>query len=140
MKDFLNGLKFWRRPLFLLALCVTSVFVMVTAPTAMLWGPAIPMVIASGVLAGFDIYGHLAERHFQMKKLDPNSGGNYKKELRRLQRLRRSKVREAFAYKGYGSGKIYVREALELEKQIEAHKNGDEYPAKEPARVGRSRY
>lgn len=140
MKYFFNGLKFWKRPLILFAVCGVSTFVMVTATTAMLWGPAIPMVIISGVLGGFDIYGHLAERHFQMKKLGPNAEGNYKKELKRLQRLRRSKVREAFSYKNYGSGNHYMKEALELEKQVEAHKNGEEYPPKAPARVGRSRY
>lgn len=140
MKDFLNGLKFWRRPLFLFTVCGVSAFLVVTSTTAIIWGPAMPLTIIAGVLGCFDIYHHLAERHFQMKKLGPNTEENYKKELKRLQRLRRSKVREAFSYKNYGSGNIYMKEALELEKQIEAHKNGEEYPPKEPARVGRARY
>lgn len=137
MGDFLKGLNFWKRPLILFAVFGVSGFLVFTSATAIIWGPAIPVTIIAGTLCGFDIYGHLAERHFQIKKLGPNAEENYKKELRRLERLRRAKVREAFSYQNYGSGKGYLREALELERRIEAHKNGEEYPPKEAGRVGR---
>lgn len=130
MKDFFKGLKFWRRPLILVAVFGVSAFLLITSGNAAIWGPAIPIMIIAGVLAGFDIYNHLAERHFLMKKLGPNTEENYKKELKSLQRQRRRKVREAFSYKNYGSGNHYISEALELDKKIEAHKNGEEYPPK----------
>lgn len=137
MKGFLSGLKFWWRPLALFTLFWVSGFIMITASAATLWGPAIPITIIAGVLCGIDIYGHLAERHYLQQKSGPNSEVNYKKELRRLERLHKKKVRESFAYKNYGSGKTYHREALELEKRIEAHKNGDEYPTKVQGRTSR---
>ena len=139
MKGFLNWLNFWKRPLILVAVTGVAGFVMFTATSAALWGPAIPITIAAGVFAGFDIHYHLAERFFRMKKLGPNAEENYKKELRRLERLRRQTVRKAFSYKNYGSGSTYVREAIELEERIEAHKNGDEFKPKSSSYV-RSRY
>jgi hypothetical protein len=130
MKDFLNGLKFWGRPLILVAVSGVAGFLMFTATTAAIWGPAIPITIIAGVLAGFDIHHHLAQRHYLIKKSGPNSEENYKKELRRLTRMHREAVRKTFSYKNYGSGNTYFNEALELEKRIEAHKNGEEYPPK----------
>jgi hypothetical protein len=130
MKNFLEGLKFWWRPLALTVLSVVSGFVIFAATTALLWGPAIPVMLIAGTLAGFDIYGHFAQRHYLMKKLGPNSEENYKKELRRLKRMHNQAVRKAFSYKNYGSGSTYLKEALELEQRVEAHKNGEEWPPK----------
>ena len=127
MRGFLNGLKFWSRPLILSAVFGVSAFLMFSASAAIIWGPAIPITLISGVLAGFDIHLHLAERYFQTKKIGPNASENYKKELRRLNRDRRKLIRKTFGYRNYGSGITYFKEALELEKQIEAHKNGEEY-------------
>lgn len=140
MKDFVAGLKFWWRPLALVALFGVSGFLMITATTAVVWGPAIPVTFLAGGLAGFDIYGHLAQRHYLIKKSGPNSEENYKKELRRLKRMHREAVRKTFSYKNYGSGSTYFTEALELEKRIEAHRNGEEYPPKATHRVGRDHY
>lgn len=140
MKDFITGLNFWKRPLILVAVFGVSAYFVFTTTLAIIGVPAVIIGLATGTLSGFDIHHHLAQRHYLIKKSGPNSEENYKKELRRLKRMHREAVRKTFSYKNYGSGKTYFKEALELEKRIEAHKNGEDYPPKATNRSVREYY
>lgn len=140
MKHFLAGLNFWKRPLILVTVFGVSAYFVFTTTLAIIGVPAILIGLTTGILSGFDIYNHFAQRYYLIKKSGPNSEENYKKELSRLKRMHREAVRKTFSYKNYGSGSTYFKEALELEKRIEAHKNGEEYPPAPSGRVGRSSY
>lgn len=137
MKTFLKWLGFWKRPLILLTVFGVSAFLVVTSGGPAIGVPALLVAVGVGTLSGFDIYNHLAERHFLVQKLGINPEENYKKELRRLEKLRREAVRKTFSYKNYGSGSTYFREALDAEKRLEAYRNGEDYPPKGTQRMGR---